>query len=410
MRSSVLRRPGAAFRLAFLAAAVLAGAAARAQQVGETVEVHKGDTFYSIAARIEGGDPKNWHRLYDPHLSRLADPNLIHPGMRFDLVTDAGGRRYLRLVEGGATATATATAVAPAASAPRHAQAAAAAPAHAARPAAPAPAHVPPAPAAAPGPNDPITVGLLPSLAPATLITQYESVKSYLEKRGGGTKVNIVLPASFKAFFDALMRGDFDVAVAAPHFARVAQLDAGMVPLAMYEPRIGAQFIVPVDGTVNSVADLRGKTVAIANPTSLVAMYGMQWMRQHKLEPGKDFELVPARTELGVGRLLLSGEAVGAVMSGSEFRALPPDEAARLRIVEVFARIPNFIVLGHPRLGQARLAQLKTQWLGLLSDKDDGVAFARAAGLTGIVEVDEPILRELDPYVAPTRRAMGLAK
>ena len=47
-------------------------------------------------------------------------------------------------------------------------------------------------------------------------------------------------------------------------------------------------------------AAVRGKAVAFANPTSLVAMYGQQWLRQQSLEPGKDYEVKGARTDMGV--------------------------------------------------------------------------------------------------------------
>jgi phosphonate transport system substrate-binding protein len=203
------------------------------------------------------------------------------------------------------------------------------------------------------------------------------------------------------------MRGDYDLAVAAPHFARVAQVDGRMQPLALYEPRIAGQFITLGDGAVAAPGDVRGKSVAFANPQSLVAMYGRQWLQQQNLEAGKDYEVKPARTDMGVGRMLLTNEVAAAIMSNGEFRGLPPEESSRLKILEVFARIPNFVVLGHPRLGTERLANLKSQLLSFLSDPQDGSAFSKATGITGIVEADEAQLRELDAFVAPTRRAMG---
>uniref|UniRef100_UPI000B4BD288 phosphate/phosphite/phosphonate ABC transporter substrate-binding protein n=1 Tax=Ideonella sp. A 288 TaxID=1962181 RepID=UPI000B4BD288 len=265
-----------------------------------------------------------------------------------------------------------------------------------------------PAPAAAQAPaDDTLVVGVLPNIGATALMAQYEHFKRYFERNGH--KVRIVLPANFKAFFDGTMKGEYDLAVAAPHFARTAQLDRNMVPLAMYEPRINALFVAPIDTTIASVRDVRERSVAFANPQSLVAMYGQQWLRQNKLEPGKDYEVKGARTDLGVGRMLLSGDAVAAIMSNGEFRALPPDESARLKVVEVFARIPNFIILAHPRLERTRVARLKTQLKDFLSDAEDGSAFARATGFTGIVDIDEAQLKELDPYVAQTRKAMGYA-
>jgi len=89
-----------------------------------------------------------------------------------------------------------------------------------------------------------------------------------------GQKVRIVVPANFKVFFDNTMKGDYDLAITAPHFARVAQLDRNLVPLVAYEPRINALFVAPMETTISGPRDVRERAVAFANPTSLVAMYG----------------------------------------------------------------------------------------------------------------------------------------
>ena len=379
-------------RSALALPAVLVAALASAQPAAapEMVVVKSGETFSSIAAQFTG-NLLSWSKLYDKELSGLPDPNRVYPGQRFELVKESGGKSYLRVVGGG---------TAQAAAAPRVASAA------------PAPAKPAPSPGAVPAPAQPaaateLVVGVLPNISASTLMSQYESLKSYLERQNG-QKVRIVLPANFKAFFEAMMRGEYDLAVSAPHFARVAQLDAKLVPLVMYEPRIEARFITPIDAPLPTVKDLKGKALAFANPTSLVAMYGTNWLRSQGLESGRDYEVKSARTDMGVGRMLLSGDVSAAIMSNGEFRSLPPEESARLKIVEVFARIPNFIVMGHPRLGGERLAQLKLQWLGFLADKDDGAAFAKATGIRGIVNADEATLMELDPYTATTRRVMGV--
>ncbi|MDP3614334.1 MAG: PhnD/SsuA/transferrin family substrate-binding protein, partial [Rubrivivax sp.] len=142
---------------------------------------------------------------------------------------------------------------------------------------------------------------------------------------------------------------------------------------------------------------------------SLVAMYGRQWLKQAGLEQGTDYEMRAARTDLGVGRMLLAGDVVAAIMSNGEFRVLPPDELSRLKVVEVFAKIPNFIFMAHPRIERARLGRLKTQLQGFFADAEEGAPFAQASGFTGIVEVDPATMRELDSFADTTRRAMGTA-
>lgn len=411
----------------------IGSAAAQSGTLPTLVDVQPGDTFSAIASRFTG-DPRAWRKLYSPEQSGLVNPNLITPGMRLELVTEASGNKFLRLVGGKAAAVAMAAAPAPAAApaaAPAVEPAVKPAPmptvaAPLARPpapavaAAPAPVAAPPVAAAAPAPvvaaapavpaaDGALVIGVLPNVAASLLLPQYEYMRRYLE-RVGGQKVRIVVPANFKVFFDATMAGEYDLAVAAPHFARVAQQERGMVPLVTYEPRINALMVVPADSTVTGPKDMRERVVAFANPQSLVAMYGVQWLRGQGLEAGKDFEVKGARTDLGVGRMLLSGDAVAAIMSNGEFRALPADESSRLKIGEVFARIPNFITIAHPRLERDKINRLRTQLKAFLADADDGAAFARATGFSGITDVDDAQMRELDPYSPQTRRAMGFVK
>ena len=391
--------------------AVVAAATVSAQSAAPTIiEVHAGDTFAGIAARFTGS-PATWRKLYQAQLSNLPNPNVISVGMRLELVGAADRSQYLRLipahnVQAGAMLR---PAPVPAASTAAQNPASFAA----AIPPKPAPTSAQTSaqtqmPTQMPTQTSELVIGVLPNIAAAQLAPIYEHMRLYLE-RGGEAKVRIVIPANFKAFFDAAMKGDYDLAVAAPNLARVAQAEPTMLPLVVYEPRINALFVTTVDSTITSPRDVRERAIAFANPTSLVALYGQQWLRQQGLEPSKDYELKAARTDLGVGRMLLGGDAVAAIMSNGEFRSLPPEESARLKIFDIFARIPNFIVLAHPRLDRDRAARLKAQLKGFIADKDDGVAFGQATGISGMAEPDEAQLRELDAFIPATRRAMGYA-
>lgn len=376
-----------------LAGLITLPAAAQSSADPTVVVVERGDTFSAIATRF-GVAARQWRQLYDAERSGLSNPNLLLPGQKLELVSGDGGRRYLRL-QGSQQARASAPAPTP--SAPP-------------APATPPPVAVAPAvPPAAPPAPDTLTIGVLPNIPAPALLAQYESLKRYLERNNPSTTVRIVVPANFKAFFDGTMSGEFDVSVGAPNLQRVAQLERGHAVLGMYEPRIGALFVTPSERGVGAVREIAGQAVGFANPQSLVALYGQQWLRGQNLEAGRDYEIKGARSDMGVGRMMLTGEAVAGIMSNGEYRALPPEESVRLKIVEVFARIPNFIWLAHPRLERARVDRLRTQLRGFFADKDEGAAFAKATGLSAIVDADEAVLRELDAFNVPTRRAMGVA-
>jgi len=393
--SSVLKRGICAGFAAALG--LFAGTSLSQQPTPEVIEVREGDTFSSIAARVSD-EPGSWRKLYRSRLSQLPNPNQISVGMRFTVAEDAKGKRYLRVIQANES--------------PANSVVATPTPTPAASP---APAPVPRATSSAVAPvplpaaeqrSGVLVIGVLPNIAAATLTTQYQHLSRYLE-RSDGQKVRIVISANFKEFFESTMKGDFDLVVTAPHFARIAQLDRAMVPLVSYQPRINALLVAPIDSKVAGSRDLRERAVAFANPQSLVAMYGQQWLSKQGLEPGTDYEVKGARTDLGVGRMVLSGDAVAAILSNGEFRALPPEESARMKIVEVIARIPNFVVLGHSRVDRTRLGQIKTQLKNFLADPQDGVPFAQATGFTAISDVDEAQLRELDSFVEATRRSMG---
>lgn len=360
------------------------------------ITVRPGDSFSAIAARYTG-DLASWHQLYNARLSGLKDPNRLVIGMQLELVNDPSTGRYLRLVSASQKHPASANRLTTSSTM-----------LHPVKPnAEPAPPVVPSGEGSALV-EEMLTIGVVPNISANLLQAHYEHLRRYLERTGNGQKVRIVIPANFKAFFDGALRGDYDLSIAAPNLARVAQLDRGLAPLLNFEPRIAANLVTLREGGVTTPRDIQGKRLAFANPQSLVAMYGQQWLSAElRLEANRDYEVKAARTDLGVGRMMLTGEADAAIMSQGEFRSLPADEATRMRIVEVFARVPNFIVLAHPRIVQDQTNRLRVRLKDFLKDATDGAAFARATGLTGIVDVDQATLRELDAFVPATRKAMG---
>ena len=369
-----------------------AQAPAPAVAPGTVFEVKPGDTFGRIAAQVTG-NPAQWRQVYHPQKSGLPNPNLILVGSQFELVKEADGSSYLKLRQAGLARAAAPTV-------------AAATPAAKSGPAAPPAAKPAAAPARMP---ETLTIGVLPNIPAPALMAQNEPLKNYLE-RTNRNKVNVVTAANFRAFFDNTMKGDYDLAVTGSHLARVGQLDGGMVPIAIYEPRIRALLIGAKDQGIKSARDLKGKAVVYQNPQSLVAMHARLWLQKQDLQAERDFEVKAARTDVGVGRMILTGEAVGAFMSNGEFRSIPAADAERLVIVEQIVEFPNFVVLAHPRLGAATIQALRSQFLGFVADPVDGAAFTRSAGVARIVDADDKQMAELDPFVDQTRRAMGLVK
>lgn len=255
-------------------------------------------------------------------------------------------------------------------------------------------------------PSGALTLGVLPNVSARLLLGQYQPMREYLDQRLG-QRVEIVTSADFRSFSERTLKGEFDLVVTAPNLGRIAQLDAGWDLLAVYEPKIPAIVVSLADNTDPSVAQLRGKSLAMANPQSLVALVALDWLQSQGLRTGTDFRTFLAANDDSLGAVLRSGEAPWAVMSLGEFRAKPESLRASLRIVREIARVPGFFVIANPALALPQRQRLKSMLLDFPAT-DAGKRFFELSGFSGIREPQDADLKFLDPFLEVTRRGLGL--
>jgi phosphonate transport system substrate-binding protein len=267
--------------------------------------------------------------------------------------------------------------------------------------AAPSPAAAPPA-----APANTFTIGVLPNVSARLILSSYQPMREYFE-RELKQRVEIATAPDFRSFAEQTLKGEYQMVVIAPNLGRVAQLDAQWEPLAIYEPRIPGVAVSLASNAENSPAQLKGKALALANPQSLVALVGLQWLRSQGLQAGTDFNTVVAANDDSLGAMLRSGETPWAIMSMGEFRAKPEALRQSLRIVHEFARLPGFYVMGNPKLPAATRQRLRSLMLQFPST-DDGKRFFGLSGFASIREITDADLKFVDPFNDITRRALNL--
>lgn len=248
-------------------------------------------------------------------------------------------------------------------------------------------------------------IGVLPNVSARVILTSYQPMREYFErelKRG----VDIATAPDFRAFAENTRRGDYQLVVTAANLGRVAQVDSNWHPLAIYDPKIPAILVALADNANASVTQLRGKSLALANPQSLVALAGLEWLGVQGLRHGADFKTVTAANDDSLGAVLRTGEAPLAIMSMGEFRAKPEAMRNTLRIVTEIAKLPGFLVMANPGLPAAELKRLKTLILAF-PQTDEGKKFFALSGFANIREVTEPELKTLDAFNDITRQGLG---
>jgi len=251
----------------------------------------------------------------------------------------------------------------------------------------------------------PFRIGVLPNVSARLILTSYQPMREYFErelKRG----VEIATAQDFRAFAENTRRGDYQLIVTAANLGRVAQADSNWQPLAIYDPKIPAILVARADNPNASVAQLRGKSLALANPQSLVALAGLQWLGSQGLQNGTDFKTVTAANDDSLGAVLGTGEAPLAIMSMGEFRAKTEAMRSTLRVVTEIAKLPGFLVMANPALPAAEQQRLKTLILAF-PQTEEGKKFFALSGFANIRDVGEPELKPLDAFNEPTRKGLG---
>ena len=252
------------------------------------------------------------------------------------------------------------------------------------------------------------TIGVLPNVSARVILANYQPMRDYFE-RELKRKVEIATATDFRAFSAATMRGDYQLVVTAANVARVNQVDGKWEPVAIYEPPIPGLLVAGAANANSSVQQLKDKSLALANPQSLVALVGLKWLREQGLQADRDFRITRASNDDSLGTLIRTGEAPLAIMSMGEFRAIAEETRKTLKIVTEFAKVPGFWLLVNPKLSAAEQQQIKTLLLQF-PKTDDGKKFSSLSGVNIIRDISAAEQKPLDEFLEQTRAGLGLTK
>ncbi len=254
----------------------------------------------------------------------------------------------------------------------------------------------------------PFEIGLLPSISARVLLAQYQPLRDFLT-RELKRPVQLSTAPDWATFHQRTVALEYAWVSTGAHLARLAQLERGHLPLVSYTPDIKALVVFAASKPIKSIAELRGQTLVLSNPQSLVTLRGMQWLAENGLQQGKDFRSIKTPTDDSVGSVVVRGDAIAAMLSGGEFRAIPDAIKAQLQVLTTFAEVPGFVAMANPKMSQGDAQNLKTKLLQFASSSDEGKAFFAATGFTGMREPPAGLLEAIDPYVAATRKLLGQA-
>lgn len=252
-----------------------------------------------------------------------------------------------------------------------------------------------------------LELGIVPHLSARALLGLYRPLREGLQQQLR-RDVQLSTAASWTVFHQRTLAFEYHCVVTAANLARLLQVDAGWQPLARFTPDMRALLIAARQRPLAQLSDLRGASLALANPQSLVALRGLQWLAEQGLQAGRDFQVMKVPQDDSVGGLVSRGDCLAALLSGGEFMAIPEATRQGLQTVRHVADVPGFVVVASPRLDPAEQAALARAWLALPAS-DEGRAFFAASGMAGFEPPSAAALSALDPLLPETRRLFAPA-
>jgi len=254
---------------------------------------------------------------------------------------------------------------------------------------------------------DKLRIGVVPNVSARIIAVNYQPMAEYFNNELKREK-NISTGANFASFHQRALNQEFELMVTAPNLGRLAQTDGKWVPLAVFEPGVPG-LLVGMSGRNNELSQLKGKKLALANPQSLVALVGIDWLKSQGYQVGKDYHTLSVANDDSLGVVLKSDEAPFAMMSMGEFNSKSAELKKMLTIVTQFVRLPGFLFMVGPHVNEADRLLLK-QLIERFPQSEQGKKFLALNSFTGMTVPTEAQFALLDQYLEPTRKGIAIKK
>jgi len=252
----------------------------------------------------------------------------------------------------------------------------------------------------------PLQIGVLPYLPTRSLIAEHQPLRDFLQQ-GLGREVEVYTAPDFRTFFENTRHGRYDVVITAAHFARVAQIDQGYVPMVRYSGGARGLLVVARDSPIRRLDQLRGKIIAGPDRLALVSLVMVRWLHEHGLEEKRDYTLTTAVSFNTAILTVQRGEAAAAVTAPAAMQQMPAELRDSVRILGDTGDYTNLVYLANPRVGRREVAKIKALILRFGADTQAGRAFLSTTGFGSIVPATAADMKRLDSYVPETRRLVS---
>jgi len=254
--------------------------------------------------------------------------------------------------------------------------------------------------------HNPIEIGILPTLSTRTILTTYQPLREYVEEKLE-QPVTLSTAPDYRTFLERTQRGEYRFVVTAPHYARLAQAEAGYIPMVRLTRELRAIVVVRNNSSIQTLADLRNKQVSTSDDTAMLTILGMQLLHNHGIEPGKTV-VIHAFPSLNSAVLAVqNGDSDAAITAQTALNQMPENVRGGLRIIATSPPVPHMIYLANRQVPTDEIERMTRILLEFAADPARSQQFFEHTGFLGYVRPSAAELKNLDPYVTELKRRLA---
>lgn len=177
----------------------------------------------------------------------------------------------------------------------------------------------------------------------------------------------------------------------------------------MLRPSILTRPVLVVDAhsDLKGLKDMRGAMLALPDPLSIVAMQGVQMLREAGLNPERDVHIKHTANHAAAVNHVISGEAAAVIVSDRALLQMPKPKRQAVRVLQTWdaGAVPGVVYLAGPQVPRERVERLQQAILEFVRDTREG----RANEKSGLWRTDERHCRGYQAACAVWRAAQGRA-
>lgn len=194
----------------------------------------------------------------------------------------------------------------------------------------------------APASRQTLVFGFLPILSAERLVKRFSPLVDYLS-RHTNLDIRMETAPDFAAFIQRTQRDRrYDILFTAPHFFYLAEQQRGYRGLVrVNRSDMEAVIVVPANSDINTLPDLRGRSLATTGPLALSTLLIRDLLLQSGLDPDEDLRLVPTPSHIAALLSSYQGNTDASAVMQPVFRHVRPQIKDSMRVIATSAPVPH---------------------------------------------------------------------